>query len=77
MKTYSTSQVNRDFKIKVYDRTISLNSLRGVSGLVELIGSKLAEEFISRAYNSGKDVTTCRVFAGNKPSTLKVTFYVH
>lgn len=45
--TYSTSQINRDFRIKVYGYNNSderLNLLVGVSGLIRLVGEELEQE---------------------------------
>ena len=45
--TYSTAQINRDFRIKVYGYNNSderLNLLVGVSGLIRLVGEELEQE---------------------------------
>ena len=63
---YSTREINRDFKIKVYGYTEEgkkVDKLVGVSGLILLIG---------RAYKSGQDKCVCKLRRG-----LKVTYYVH
>lgn len=67
----STTQINRDFRLKVYNKAERINSLRGVSGLVEMIGQELFDKFLNRAYKSGQDRTICRLRRG-----LVVTFYV-
>lgn len=67
----STTQINRDFRIKVYDRAERINSLRGVSGLVDMIGQDLFNKLVARAYASGQDKTARRLRRG-----LVVTFYV-
>lgn len=72
---YSTREINRDFKIKVYGCTeegIKVDRLVGVSGLVHLIGIELANKQIERAYKSGQDKCVCKLRRG-----LKVTYYVH
>lgn len=76
MKTslsYTTRQINRNFKIKVAGRTENgkkLNTLVGVSGLILLIGYDLADKFVKRAFNSMDDKTVCKLRRG-----IKVTFY--
>lgn len=72
---YSTREINRDFKIKVYGYTeegIKVDMLVGVSGLVLLIGVEQANKQIERAYRSGDDKCVCKLRRG-----LKVTYYVH
>lgn len=75
--TYSTAQINRDFRIKVYGYNNSderLNLLVGVSGLIRLLGEELADTLVNRAFKNrffskdGKIV--CKLRRG-----LKVTFY--
>lgn len=75
--TYSTAQINRDFRIKVYGYNNSderLNLLVGVSGLIRLLGEELADTLVKRAFKNmffskdGKIV--CKLRRG-----LKVTFY--
>lgn len=75
--TYSTAQINRDFRIKVYGYNNSderLNLLVGVSGLIRLLGEELADTLVKRAFKNsffskdGKIV--CLLRRG-----LKVTFY--
>lgn len=71
---YSTREINRNFKIKVAgfnNDNKKLNSLVGVSGLVNLIGIELVNKFVSRAFESGEDKTVCKLRRG-----LKVTFYI-
>lgn len=72
---YTTKQINRNFKIKVagYNNgTKKLNTLVGVSGLVNLIGVELANRLIKRAFENSyyEDKTVCKLRRG-----LKVTFY--
>lgn len=72
---YSTREINRDFKIKVYGYTekgVKVDTLVGVSGLILLIGVELANKQIERAYKSGQDKCVCKLRRG-----LKVTYYVH
>lgn len=72
---YSTTEINRNFKIKVAGHnndTKKLNTLVGVSGLVKLIGEELANKFVKRAFENSmwEDKTVCKLRRG-----LKVTFY--
>lgn len=72
---YSTREINRDFKIKVYGYTkegVKVDTLVGVSGLIILIGVEQANKQIERAYRSGDDKCVCKLRRG-----LKVTYYVH
>jgi hypothetical protein len=72
---YSTREINRDFKIKVYgytDEGRKVDMLVGVSGLILLIGVELANKQIERAYKSGQDKCVCKLRRG-----LKVTYYYH
>lgn len=71
--SYTTTQINRDFRIKVFGEYEGrkINTLRGVSGIVEMIGEELFEKFLNRAYKSGMDATYCKLRRG-----LMVTLYV-
>lgn len=74
--TYSTSQINRDFRIKVYGYNNSderLNLLVGVSGLIRLVGEELADTLVKRAFKNSYFVQNgkvCKLRRG-----LKITFY--
>lgn len=70
---YTTSEINRDFRIKVFglnNEGKKINMLVGVSGLLALIGFELANKFIARAYAGQGDYCICKLRRG-----LKVTFY--
>jgi hypothetical protein len=70
---YSTTFINRNFRIKVSGRDSKnqyINKLVGVTGLLELIGIELANKFINRALTSGKDSTKCCLRRG-----LRITLY--
>ena len=72
---YRTKQINSNFKIKVagYNNdTKKLNTLVGVSGLVNLIGVELANKLVKRAFENSlwDDKTVCKLRRG-----LKITFY--
>lgn len=75
--TYTTKQINREFKIKVagYNNDSKrINTLVGVSGLIKLIGIELADKFVKRAFENSlwEDKTVCKLRRG-----LKVTFYTY
>lgn len=69
---YTSTEINRTFKIKVYGNVDNkkIDTLVGVTGLVNLIGYDLANKFLDRAFNSLHDNTICKLRRG-----LKVTFY--
>ena len=70
---YTTSTINRDFRIKVFglnNEGNKINTLVGVSGCIDLIGEAMLEKFLDRAYTQGFDVCICKLRRG-----LKVTFY--
>jgi hypothetical protein len=72
---YTTSVINKNFKIKVYgvdNNGKKINKLVGVSGLIALIGVEFVNKFVNRAFNEGADATYCKLRRG-----LKVTFYAH
>lgn len=74
MKKYSTSEINRNFKIKVFGFVDGkkVNMLVGVSGLLRIVGDvDLAERMIGRAFRSMEDKCECKLRRG-----VKVTFYV-
>ena len=71
--TYTTSTINRDFRIKVNglnNEGNKINTLVGVSGCISLIGEAMMGKFLDRAYTQGLDACTCKLRRG-----LKVTFY--
>lgn len=69
---YNTSEINRDWRIKVngIHNGKKLNILVGVSGLLEIFGVEFANKFTARAYESMGDSCTCKLRRG-----IKVTFY--
>lgn len=71
---YTTSEINRNFKIKVsgYVNGRKINTLVGVSGLINLLdGSvELVNRILDRAFNSKTDKCCCKLRRG-----LKVSFY--
>lgn len=75
--TYSTSQINRDFRIKVYGYNNSderLNLLVGVSGLIRLVGEELADTLVKRAFKNSYFVQNGKVVCKLRLG-LKITFY--
>ena len=65
---YTTKEINRNFKIKVFGYT-----LVGVSGLIRILDGDeaKAQKFVARAFASGKDRTDCKVYGG-----VRISFYV-
>lgn len=70
---YSTSEINRNYRIKVYgidENGNKLNKLVGVTGLTALIGVEFCNKFLDRAERCLEDVCICKLRRG-----LKVSFY--
>ena len=75
--TYSTSQINRDFRIKVYGYNNSderLNLLVGVSGLIRLVGEELADTLVKRVFKNSYFVQNGKVVCKLRRG-MKITFY--
>ena len=73
---YSTSEINRNFKIKVFGHDKEghkINTLVGVSGLIDLLDGAidLVNRLLDRAFSSMGDVCHCKLRRG-----LKISFYV-
>jgi len=72
---YSVSEINRNFKIKVfgYINGHKINTLVGVSGLLNLLDGAidLVNRLLDRAFRSKGDVCHCKLRRG-----IKVSFYV-
>lgn len=70
--TYTTKEVNSNWKIKVNGvfNGKKVNTLVGVSGLIRMIGKELADKFIVRAFRDMLDKCVCKLRRG-----LKITFY--
>ena len=71
---YTTREINANYRIKVFgfngdDKKI--NKLVGVSGLLNLIGADLFNQFMERREKCMDDACVCKLRRG-----LKVTFYV-
>ena len=74
MKNYSTKEINLNFIIKVFGwhNGEKINKAVGVSGLIDLIGEKLAEKFVARAFAGKGDVLHCKAY-----NDVRVSFYLH
>lgn len=71
--TYTTAEINLNFRIKVYgvdEQGNKLNTLVGVSGLINLIGEELAGKFVDKAFGRGLDKFICKLRRG-----IQITFY--
>ena len=72
---YSTSEINRNYRIKVYgldENGNKVNKLVGVSGLLKLVGDiALVNRLLKRAFGCLLDACICKLRRG-----LKITFYV-
>jgi len=73
---FTTRQINFTFKIKVngfnFQCSKHVNTLVGVSGLIDLIGIDLTNKLLKRAFDCKKDKEVCKLRRG-----LKITFYYH
>lgn len=70
---YTTREINRNYKIKVAGLVdgSKVNTLVGVSGLLELVGVEMANKLLDRAFRCMDDKQVCKLRRG-----LKITFYV-
>lgn len=71
---WSMREVNMNFRIKVFGQDESgrkVNQLFGVSGIINLIGVKMLNKLLERAFACMDDVCVCKLRRG-----LKVSFYV-
>ena len=74
IRRYTTKIINQNFRIKVFGRDENgrkINTLLGVSGIIRLIGEELFYKFVTRAFDSMKDVCVCKLRRG-----LQVSLYV-
>lgn len=69
---YTTREINRNYKIKVAGLVdgSKVNTLVGVSGLLELVGVEMANKLLDRAFRCMDDKQICKLRRG-----LKITFY--
>ena len=72
---YSVSEINRNFKIKVFGRINGrkINTLVGVSGLINILdgATDLVNRILDRAFKSKGDKCVCKLRRG-----LQISFYV-
>jgi len=72
---YTTSEINANFKIKVFGRINGrkINTLVGVSGLINLLDGAidLVNRLLDRAFASKGDKCVCKLRRG-----LQISFYV-
>ena len=72
---YTTREINANYRIKEYgvneENGKKLNTLVGVSGLLNLIGADLFNKMMERREKCMDDVCHCKLRRG-----LKVSFYV-
>jgi hypothetical protein len=72
---WTVREINSTFKIKVNGINYTgrkLNTLVGVSGLINLIGMELCNILLQRAFDCTEDKCICKLRRG-----LKVTFYLY
>jgi hypothetical protein len=72
--SYTTTMINRNFRIKVSGRDENgkrINKLVGVAGAIALIGVEMFNKLLNRAFASIEDVCVCKLRRG-----LKFSFYV-
>ena len=71
---YTTREINANYRIKVFgmnENGKKINTLVGVSGLLNLIGIELTNKLLARREKCMYDACVCKLRRG-----LKVTFYV-
>lgn len=71
---YSTTAINRNFRIKVSGRYTNgkrINKLVGVAGAIALIGVEMLNKLLHRAFACMDDVCVCKLRRG-----IKFSFYV-
>lgn len=71
---YTTREINANYRIKVFgmnENGKKINTLVGVSGLLNLIGTELTNKLLARREKCMDDACVCKLRRG-----LKVTFYV-
>ena len=71
---YKTSEINRNFRIKVSGRDENgkrINKLVGVAGAIALIGIEMLNKLLRRAFSCMEDVCVCKLRRG-----IRFSFYV-
>lgn len=74
MLKYSTTEINRNFRIKVSGIDAAGNKVHklvGVTGAIELIGAEMLNKLLNRAFNCMDDVCICKLRRG-----IKFSFYI-
>lgn len=71
---YTTREINRNYKIKVYGMVdgIKINKAVGVRGLLELIGVEMANKLLRCAFRCMEDKQVCKLRRG-----IAITFYAY
>ena len=72
--SYQTSEINKNFRIKVSGRDENgnrINKLVGVAGAIALIDIEMLNKLLRRAFASMDDVCVCKLRRG-----IKFSFYV-
>lgn len=72
--TYSTREINQNFRIKVSgvdENGNKVHKLVGVSGAIQLIGIEMLDKLLRRAFDCMDDVCVCKLRRG-----IKFSFYV-
>lgn len=70
---YTTSEINRNYKIKVAGMVNGkkVNMLVGVAGLIRIVSDiELVNRLLNRAFNCSGDKEVCKLRRG-----VKITFY--
>lgn len=70
---YTTRDINRNYKIKVYGIVNGerVHKLVGVSGLIKIVGDiELVNRLLDRAFDCTGDKEACKLHRG-----VKITFY--
>ena len=71
--TYSTKEINKNFRIKVSGIDAQgnrIHKLVGVAGAIALIGVEMLNKLLKRAFSSMDDVCVCKLRRG-----IKFSFY--
>lgn len=70
---YTTSYINRNFRIKVYgvdNEGRKINKLVGVAGIIALVGIEMLNKLLKRAFSCLLDKCVCKLRRG-----ITVSFY--
>lgn len=75
MTTYTTRQINREYKIKVFGMVDGkkVNTLVGVDGYKKIVADdELAMRLVNRVFDKMADKVICKLRRG-----IKITFYAY